>query len=180
MTETTSAEHAQPMNLATMAIADKVSRYVHARFYQAHLDALQAEVQRCGGFFACHKYPEYLPPDFREHLALAVMVAKNAYLAPSDSLAQHYAEALRRLADGSAHTLLRDLLAGLGALGLHFQIRPEGLDREGIKAQRLEWGMAACSSKELPTLDRRASKAAVDGFVGSFFSALARHGHDET
>ncbi len=53
----------------------------------------------------------------------------------------------RRLADGSAQILLRDIVAALGALGLHFQTGPDGLDREGIKAQRSEWESARRASE---------------------------------
>ncbi len=155
---TTYAIPDQPLDLATMPIADKVSRYVQARYYQAHLDALQSEVRRCGGSFACGACPNDMPSDLKEHLALAIMVARDAYLSPADSLARHYELALRHLADGSAQTLLRDLVAALRALGLHFQLSPEGLNRRSIKDRRLEWETTAWlstpsspSSAERPT-----------------------------
>lgn len=138
----------EPVDLATMAIGDKVSRFVHARYYAAHLHALQSAAKQCGGSFAFETASCPIPPDVEEHLAIAVLIAREAYLSPWESLADHYAIAQRRMTEGFAQALLRDLLAALQALGLQFELGPYGVDCEAIKTQQEEW-QSAISDKRV-------------------------------
>ena len=129
----------QSLNLSTMAIADKVNRYVQARYYAILLVALQKSVQKIGGAFVQRAHADYLPPDVEDHLALAVMLTRESYLWPKASPVEHYQTAERRLEDGYAVVLLREILSALDALGLRLHVRPEGYDWEALRAERLEW-----------------------------------------
>lgn len=68
-----------------------------------------------------------------------MILARESYLSPKESPEVHYHAAERRLKDGYAVILLRDILSALDALGLRFYVRPEGYDWEALRAERLEW-----------------------------------------
>ena len=164
----------EPVDLATMAIADKVSRFVHARYYAAHLHALQSAAEQCGGSFVAQAALGPIPPDVEEHLAIAVLVAREAYLAPWESLADHYATAQRRMSDGFAQALLRDFLAALQALGLQFELSPSGVDREAIKTQREEWQSAISDKRVSLVVEPRVIPSAPVDSLEPFVAALRK------
>lgn len=129
----------QSLDISTIAIADKVNRYVQARYYAIQLAALQKSVQKIGGDFVQQADSDYLPYKVEEHLALAVILARESYLLPKESPSERYRLAESRLDDGFAVILLREILSALGALGLRLRIRPEGYDWKALKEERLEW-----------------------------------------
>ena len=172
------------VDLATMPVADKVLRYVQARFFAAQLSALQSEAEMCRCHFVLGGSSDHMPADVEEHLSLAVMVARSATFAPAEPMAEHHAYACARLADGSGQALLRDLLAALSALNVHFRIHPAGLNREHMEAKRMFWGVSRAVLADAPktraaSLPVGASRHDVDQFVQSFFKELEIPSHDE-
>jgi len=133
----------EPFNLATMAIADKVNNYIQAYFYKIKLAALQTAVEKIGGAFVQRPRLDDLPPEVEEHLAFAVILAREAQLYPKDPPCDHYEIAEKRLADGYAVALLREILAALNTLGLHLYVRPDVSTLEIIEAERHQWAMDA-------------------------------------
>jgi hypothetical protein len=133
----------EPFNLATMAIVDKVNNYIQAYFYKIQLAALQTAVEKIGGAFIQRPHLDELPPEVEEHLAFAVVLAREAQLHPKDSPYGHYLIVERRLEDGYAVALLRQILAALNTLGLHLHVRPEAHTLEVIAAERHQWAMDA-------------------------------------
>lgn len=129
----------ESINLATMGIADKVNRYLQAHYYTIQLAALQKSVQTIGGAFVQQAHASYLPPEVEEHLAFAVMLARESYLSPKAPTVDHYRAVERGLEDGYAVVLLREIFSALDALGLRLHVRPEGYDLEALRAERLEW-----------------------------------------
>lgn len=80
LTETTSHDSAhESLNLASMAIADKVGRHVHARYYGAQLGALQDAARRIGVAFVPQPHADHLSWRVEEHLAFALSLARAAY-----------------------------------------------------------------------------------------------------
>ncbi len=171
------------LNLSSMPIADKVARYDHALFYAAMLDGLQREARRCGSCFAHGAVADPMPSDVEEHLALAVMIARNAHLTPAAPIEERHACAIRSLDDGFAQAMLRDLVQALAALEIHFRIRAEGLDREHMKSTRLLWSTPRrpcdATQQPRPSLSVGASQANVASFVRSFFKELELPRDDE-
>jgi hypothetical protein len=136
----------EPFNLATMAIADKVNKYIQAYFYKIQLAALQTAAEKIGGAFVQRPHLNDLPPEVEEHLAFAVILAREAQLYPKDSTYEHYLIAERRLEDGYAVALLREILAALNTLGLHLHVQPDVSTLEVIEAKRYKWAMVAISA----------------------------------
>jgi hypothetical protein len=133
----------EPFNLATMAIADKVNNYIQAYFYKIQLAALQTAAEKIGGAFVQRPHLNDLPPEVEEYLAFAVILAREAHLYPKDSPYEHYLIAERRLEDGYAVALLREMLAALNTLGLYLHVRPGVYTLEVIAVERHQWAMAA-------------------------------------
>ena len=133
----------EPFNLDTMAIADKVNNYIQTCYYKIQLAALQTAVEKIGGTFVQRPRLDDLPQEVEEHLAFAVILAREAYLSPKDSPYEHYLVAERRLEDGYAVTLLREILAALNTLGLYLHVRPGVYTLEVIEAERHQWAMDA-------------------------------------
>ena len=143
----------EPFNLATMAIADKVNNYIQTYFYKIQLAALQTAAEKIGGTFVQRPHSDGLPPEVEEHLAFAVILAREAQLYPKDSPYEHYLIAERRLEDGYAVALLREILAALNTLGLHLYVRLDVSTLEIIEAERHQWAMDAyvTTIRSLPT-----------------------------
>lgn len=158
------------LDLAAMPIADKVSRYVQARSYATQLRALQGEAEMCGCHFAVAASPDDIPADVEEHFSFALMVAKSAEWSPAEPVSEHREYARARLVDGAAKALLRDILAALAALNVHFQIGPAGLNRDHIESKRKCWGLsrAVIADATATSLPRLNGKSKYD--VGSSFS----------
>ena len=95
------------IELATMPIADKVSRYAHARYFAAQLGAVQSEAERCRCHFVLAGCSDRMPADVEEHLSPALMLARSAYRPSTERGVEHRACALARVADGSRQALLR-------------------------------------------------------------------------
>lgn len=133
----------EPFNLDTMAIADKVNNYIQTCYYKIQLAALQTAVEKIGGTFVQRPRLDDLPQEVEEHLAFAVILAREAYLSPKDSPYEHYLVAERRLEDGYAVTLLREILAALNTLGLYLHVRPGVYTLEVIETERHQWAMDA-------------------------------------
>ena len=166
-------------SLGTMPIADKVTRFLQARFYSLQLSALEASAARIGCAFVQRPDAHEMPSDVEEHLAFAVMLAREACLAPSDGPQAHYCAAQARLEDGYATALLREITAALEALGLRLQVQPQGFDWEAMRAQRLGWeSRAHCRPLTPAATDPPAplEVAAADPFVADFFSTLSDRG----
>jgi hypothetical protein len=133
----------EPVNLATMSIADKVNNYIQAYFYKIQLAALQTAVEKIGGTFVQRPHSDGLLPEVEEHLAFAVILAREAYLFPKDSPYEHYLIAERRLEDGYAVALLRVIIEALDALGLYLHVQPDAYILKVIEAERHQWAMDA-------------------------------------
>ena len=177
-------EATRDVNLSTMAIADKVSRHAQARLFAVQLSALQAEAEMCRCHFVHTGRSDPMPTDVVEHLSMALMVARSAYLAPGESTAEHHAYARARLADGYGQALLRDILAALLALNIHFQIRPDGLDREYMQSKRMLWrafpaALSDVAQTPAVSLPVGATPYDVDQFIRSFFKDLEIPSNDE-
>ena len=87
----------EPFNLAKMAIADKVNNYIQVNFYKNQLAALQTAVEKIGGSFVQRPRLDDLPPEVEEHLAFAVILAREAQLYPKAPTCDHYELAEKRL-----------------------------------------------------------------------------------
>ena len=171
----------EPFNLAKMAIADKVNNYIQVNFYKNQLAALQTAVEKIGGSFVQRPRLDDLPPEVEEHLAFAVILAREAYLSPKDSPYEHYLVAERRLEDGYAVTLLREILAALNTLGLYLHVRPGVYTLEVIETERHQWAMDAyvttirsfptSASEAEPTTTKSTEDLGVlaDAFLSCFF-----------
>ena len=169
----------EPFNLATMAIADKVNNYIQAYFYKIQLAALQTAAEKIGGSFVQRPHLDDLPPEVEEHLAFAVILAREAQLYPKDSTYEHYLIAERRLEDGYAVALLREILAALNTLGLYLHVQPEAYTLEVIEAERHQWAIDAYvttvasfpASEEEPTTTKGTEHlgVSVDAFLSCFF-----------
>jgi hypothetical protein len=162
------------VSLGAMPIADKVTRFLQARFYSVQLAALEASAAAIGCAFVQRPDAHEMPSDVEEHLAFAVMLAREACLAANESPQAHYRTAQARLEDGYATALLREITAALEALGLRLQVRPQGFDWEAMRAQRLGWeSRAHCwplASAVHADMAAPVDAAAVDQFVADFFN----------
>ena len=99
--------NAAPIDLATMLIADKVSRYTQGRYFAAQLGALQSEAERCSCHFVIADHLDHMPADIKEDPFPALMLARSAYLPPTERIGNRRACALARVADGSGQAVLR-------------------------------------------------------------------------
>ena len=136
----------EPFNLDTMAIADKVNNYIQTCYYKIQLAALQTAVEKIGGTFVQRPRLDDLPQEVEEHLAFAVILAREAYLSPKESPYEHYLVAERRLEDGYAVALLRVIIEALDALGLYLHVQQDAYILEVIEAKRYKWAMVAISA----------------------------------
>lgn len=163
----------EPLNLATMAIADKVNRFLQAHYYEIQLAALQKAAEEIGGAFVQRSHSDYIPPEVEEYFALAVMLAREDYLYPKESPYEHFLTAERRIKEGYAVMLLRDILAALSALGLHLRVRPEGYNLDALQTERMKWKATAYqvtpTSEAKPTIEPAALDVSVDALLQSFF-----------
>ena len=71
------------LNIATMPIADKVQRHMMASYHALQLNALQAEANRLGYFFAQANSTATMPPVLAERLAFATEYRRRCYLYPN-------------------------------------------------------------------------------------------------
>lgn len=167
------------LDLATMPIADKVNNYIQAHFYRIQLAALQTAVEKIGGAFVQRPHLNDLPSEVEEHLAFAVILAREAQLYPKDSPYEHYLIAERRLEDGYAVALLREILAALNTLGLYLHVWPGVYTLEVIAAERHQWAMDAYettvaafpASEAEPTTTKGTEElsVSVNAFLSCFF-----------
>ena len=171
----------EPFNLDTMAIADKVNNYIQTCYYKIQLAALQTAVEKIGGTFVQRPRLDDLPPEVEEHLAFAVILAREAYLSPKESPYEHYLVAERRLEDGYAVALLRVIIEALDALGLYLHVQQDAYILEVIEAERHQWAMDAyvttirsfptSASEAEPTTTKSTEDLGVlaDAFLSCFF-----------
>ena len=171
----------EPFNLDTMAIADKVNNYIQTCYYKIQLAALQTAVEKIGGTFFQRPRLDDLPQEVEEHLAFAVILAREAYLSPKESPYEHYLVAERRLEDGYAVALLRVIIEALDALGLYLHVQQDAYILEVIEAERHQWAMDAyvttirsfptSASEAEPTTTKSTEDLGVlaDAFLSCFF-----------
>ncbi|MEI7995307.1 MAG: hypothetical protein WCH01_10440 [Methylococcaceae bacterium] len=171
----------EPFNLDTMAIADKVNNYIQTCYYKIQLAALQTAVEKIGGTFVQRPRLDDLPQEVEEHLAFAVILAREAYLSPKESPYEHYLVAERRLEDGYAVALLRVIIEALDALGLYLHVQQDAYILEVIEAERHQWAMDAyvttirsfptSASEAEPTTTKSTEDLGVlaDAFLSCFF-----------
>ncbi len=137
----------------------------------------------CGCCFAVAARSDHMPADVEEHFSFALMVARSAQWAPAESVLVHREFARARVADGAAKALLRDILAALAAMNVHFQIGPAGVNRDHIESKRKCWGLswavpADAPATSLPRLNGT-SKYDAEQFVQSFFKELGIPGREK-
>lgn len=106
-----------------MPIADKVHRHMLASYYALLLDALQAEAERLGYFFAKANTAATMPTVLADYLARAVMYRRESYLMP-DAPDIWESRTDTAMCNGYAPELLRAMLAALAALGIGLQEGP--------------------------------------------------------
>lgn len=169
------------LDLATMPIADKVSRYMQARSYAAQLGALQEEAEMCGCRFAVAANSDDIPVELEDHLGFVLMVAKSAEWAPAEPVSEHRKYALARLADGAGKALLRDILAALAALNVRLLIGPVGLNHDRIESRRRFWGFsdADLAGARLTWPSDRKLEFDPSQFIQSFFKELGTSDHED-
>ncbi len=169
------------LDLATMPIADKVSRYMQARSYAAQLGALQGEAEMCGCRFAVAASSDDMRAELEDHFAFVLMVAKSAEWAPAEPASEHHRYALARLADGAGKALLRDILAALAALNVRFLIGPAGLTHDHIESRRRFWGFtgAVLAGTTTTSPPDRTLEFDPSQFIQSFFKELGTSDHED-
>lgn len=113
--------------LSAMPIADKVNRYLQARFLSIQLAALEKAASNTGCEFSQQDCADTMPPEVEKHLTFAVAMARLAYLFPNLSADDHYKTAMSQMEDGYACSLFKELVSALEALGLRFRIRESGI-----------------------------------------------------
>ncbi|WP_066342648.1 hypothetical protein [Azohydromonas lata] len=138
--------------ISTMPMADRVSRYLQARYFAVQLTALEEAAAGIGCLFALQAHADDLPEDAREHLAFAVALARERYLAPNSTVQACHAYASDRVADGYADALLRDMLAALEALGVRPQVQPHGIDHRAMQQRQRAWKAEAASGMDAMSL----------------------------
>lgn len=132
----------EPVVLSEMPIADKVSRYLQARYYSVQLAALQKAAAAIGCEFAQRSTADYMPPEVEEHLALALVLARESHLRPRCTAAEHHKAVLAQVEDGYASVLFAEVVAALDALGLRFRLHPQGIDWNALMEQQRLWQAA--------------------------------------
>ncbi len=136
----------------------------------------------CGCGFAVGASSDYMPADVEEHFAFALMVARSAQWAPAESVSAHREYAKARMADGAGKALLRDILAALAAMNVHFQIGPAGLNRDHIESKQRFWTRSRAVLADAPTTSLSSSHGTsqdVEQLVQSVFKELGIPGREE-
>jgi hypothetical protein len=158
-----------------------VNNYIQTCYYKIQLAALQTAVEKIGGTFVQRPRLDDLPQEVEEHLAFAVILAREAYLSPKESPYEHYLVAERRLEDGYAVALLRVIIEALDALGLYLHVQQDAYILEVIEAERHQWAMDAyvttirsfptSASEAEPTTTKSTEDLGVlaDAFLSCFF-----------
>lgn len=158
--------------ISTMPMADRVSRYLQARYFEMQLAALEEAAAGIGCLFVLQAHADDLPEEAREHLAFAVALARERYLAPKSTVQACHAYASDRMADGHADGLLRDMLAALEALGVRPQVQARGIDHQAMRQRQLAWKAEAASGMDAmsvsPVHERTDPPAGFPEFIDDF------------
>lgn len=117
-----------PVNIADLAIAERVHRRVNANFFAIQLKALQdvaAASDYC--FVQCPAEEEIgnLPANLERAMEEAVMRVRFNFLYPEETAEKKAYWFQESLEDGFANTLTWELLHALDDLGLRLQRRPQ-------------------------------------------------------
>jgi ATP-dependent Lon protease len=138
------------LDIATMAVADKVRRHVSASDFAERLDALQAEANRLGCSFIQAEAGHSLRPALADCLAGALQ-----FRPYSEQLAHRisrYGEirAEKGSDDWYAHQQLQAVLDALAALGVHLQ---EGPHASALIAAEVKKPIGLVSEKRAQLID---------------------------
>lgn len=170
------------VGLSAMHIADKVNRFVNARYYSIQLAALEKSAANIGCGFVQRGYADPIPPEVEEHLAIAVLLAREAFVAPELTKKDFYSTVEARLKEGYATAYFREILAALEALGLRFQVQEQGINWDALECERWSWKPEGGLSEPLPSLrtageDGNLSLDDAEKFVAQFLGRTAGKGN---
>ena len=164
------------LDFATMSVADKVGRHARASMYLAMLKELKRAADRCGCFFSHRLPPDPMPFEVFDYMSLAMTIERTRFLTRELLTWRDYRSALDSLKDGVAQALLRDVMAALSAMEVHFRIGADGVNHRSIENMRRKWtamGMGPCdvTTNGSATI---ASSAEAEALVDQFLADLQR------
>lgn len=167
--------------LSAMHVADKVNRFVNARYYSIQLAALEKSAANIGCGFVQRGYADTIPSEVEEHLAIAVLLAREAFVAPELTTKDFYSAVEARLREGYAIAYFKEIVAALDALGLRFQVQEQGINWDAMKDERRSWKPEADAGEPLPLLrtagdDGDLSLEEAEKFVEQFLGRTAGKG----
>ncbi|WP_157118831.1 hypothetical protein [Azohydromonas lata] len=175
----------EALSISAMPIADKVIRYLNARYYAVQLAALEKAAGNIGCSFVERSAADAMTPEVEEYLAIAVILARENYIRPKCSGGQHYKNAEFQLEDGYAIALFREIVAALDAIGLRFKIREQGVDSSALESERREWKKPDIELAELVSCAESIPPLSGDGetdpaesaeFMNRFFEVVQNQG----
>jgi hypothetical protein len=144
---------AAELNIATMALSEKVQRYMMAEFYKIQLETIQAEAAKYGCYFALSETGIEITPAIEEHFSLALECCKQHYLRPLEKNWQ----AKINISDGYNQRHFQSIITALAALGIRLQAGPMAhiylVALENEYQRFSDAGVTLCPVKTIPTAD---------------------------
>lgn len=140
------------LDIATMAVADKVRRHVSASDFAERLDALQAEANRLGCYFIQADAGDLLRPTLFDCLAGALQFRPYSGQLPRRATRHLESRTENGVDDGYAYQQLQAVLDALAALGVHLR---EGPHASALIAAEVKKPMVSETAKRAQLIDEK-------------------------